>query len=125
MRALRKAAILALLGAACTAVAEPAPADVPQAFRVAQPTRAPLIGVARAGPRLVAVGDYGVVVLSDDAGTTWRQARAVATRDLLTAVTFVDANRGFAVGHGGTILRTDDGGESWLRVREAPDEGPL
>ena len=125
LRALRKAAMLALLGAACTAVAEPAPADVPQAYRVAQPTRAPLVGLTHAGPRLIAVGDYGVIVLSDDAGATWRQARAVATRELLTAVTFVDANRGFAVGHGGTILRTDDAGESWMRVREAPDEGPL
>ena len=32
---------------------------------------------------------------------------------MLTAVTFADANRGWAVGHGGTVLHTADGGENW------------
>jgi photosystem II stability/assembly factor-like uncharacterized protein len=83
------------------------------AARVPLATRAPLMGLARAGDRLVAVGDYGVVLLSDDAGATWRQAREVHTRDTLTAAAFVDARHGFAVGHGGTVLRTQDGGETW------------
>ena len=83
------------------------------AFKGRLATKAPLLAVAAAGPRLVAVGDYGVILLSDDAGATWRQAAAVATRNMLTAVTFADATRGWAVGHGGTVLHTADGGENW------------
>lgn len=72
-----------------------------------------LLDATRAGPRLVAVGEYGHVLLSDDEGATWRQARKVPTRTTLTAVTFADDRRGWAVGHGGQILHTTDGGEQW------------
>ncbi|MBW2369941.1 MAG: hypothetical protein JRH15_18880, partial [Deltaproteobacteria bacterium] len=34
-----------------------------------------LLDVTTAGERLVAVGERGIVVLSDDAGHTWRQAK--------------------------------------------------
>ena len=34
-----------------------------------------LIGIARAGNRLVAVGDRGHVLLSDNNGTSWRLAK--------------------------------------------------
>ena len=113
---LPRLSLAALCAVACVGAAEPVPADAPQAFHAPNATRAPLMAVAKAGARIVAVGDYGVIVLSDDGGETWRQARAVATRSLLTAVTFVDAQRGFAVGHGGAILRTGDGGETWVRA---------
>ncbi|HMM77726.1 MAG TPA: YCF48-related protein [Gammaproteobacteria bacterium] len=72
-----------------------------------------LLDATRAGPRLVAVGEFGHVLLSDDAGANWRQAARVPTRTTLTAVTFADARLGWAVGHGGQILHTQDGGETW------------
>ena len=43
-----------------------------------------LIAIATAGERLVAVGDRGIVVLSDDKGGSWVQAAAVPTQALLT-----------------------------------------
>lgn len=89
------------------------------AFQARLATKAPLLAVARAGTRLVAVGDWGTVVLSDDLGKTWRQAKSVATRSMLTSVAFVDAKRGYAVGHGGTVLETSDGGETWTRNHDA------
>lgn len=73
-----------------------------------------LLGVARAGDRLVAVGERGVVVLSDDHGRTWRQAR-VPVSVTLTTVAFADKHTGFAAGHFGVVLRTEDGGATWLR----------
>ncbi|MBI1213499.1 MAG: glycosyl hydrolase [Alphaproteobacteria bacterium] len=79
----------------------------------AHATEALLLGVARAGSRLVAVGEYGDVVLSDDDGKTWRQAKSVPTQVTLTAVTFVDDKNGWAVGHDTVILHTADGGETW------------
>lgn len=84
------------------------------ALAVRNPERAVLLGVALAGTRLVAVGERGIVALSDDAGHRWRQA-AVPTSVTLTSVRFADPRRGWAVGHGGVILSTEDGGEHWTR----------
>jgi photosystem II stability/assembly factor-like uncharacterized protein len=80
-----------------------------------------LLDLAVAGGRLVAVGERGHVMLSDDQGATWRQARSVPTRVMLTAVYFVDAQYGWAVGHDETILNSADGGETWTRSHFAPE----
>jgi photosystem II stability/assembly factor-like uncharacterized protein len=80
-----------------------------------------LLDLAVAGDRLVAVGERGHVLLSDDHGATWRQAKSVPTRVMLTAVFFVDAEYGWAVGHDETILNTADGGENWTRSHFAPE----
>jgi photosystem II stability/assembly factor-like uncharacterized protein len=73
-----------------------------------------LMGVAKAGDRLVAVGERGIIVLSDDHGKTWRQA-AVPTSVTLTAVDFPVPNQGWVVGHSGVVLHTSDSGETWTR----------
>jgi photosystem II stability/assembly factor-like uncharacterized protein len=82
--------------------------------------RALLLDVARAGDRLIAVGAYGNVVVSTDEGVHWRQV-IVPTRAMLTAVSFPDANHGWAVGHDGVILATTDGGEHWVRQDSRQD----
>jgi photosystem II stability/assembly factor-like uncharacterized protein len=74
-----------------------------------------LLDLAVAGKRLVAVGERGHVLLSDDQGATWRQAKSVPTRVMLTAVYFADDAYGWAVGHDETIINTVDGGENWTR----------
>ena len=83
-----------------------------------------LIDAAHAGQRLVVVGDRGHILFSDDQGKTWTQAR-VPTRQLLTAVFFLDDKRGWAVGHDAQILTSNDGGATWTKQfedlsREAP-----
>lgn len=78
------------------------------------PSTAVLIAIARAGGRLVAVGDAGTVILSDDGGARWSQAK-VPVGVSLTSVHFVDAQTGWAVGHSGVILATTDGGASWRK----------
>ena len=80
-----------------------------------------LLDLAVAGNRLVAVGERGHVLLSDDQGATWRQAKSVPTRAMLTAVFFADDAYGWAVGHDETILNTVDGGETWTRSHFAPE----
>jgi predicted RND superfamily exporter protein/photosystem II stability/assembly factor-like uncharacterized protein len=85
-------------------------------------TESLLLDVATAGDRLVAVGEWGHVLLSDDAGASWRQARTVPTRVVLTGVCFVDAELGWAVGHDATVIHTRDGGETWQRQFLAPSE---
>lgn len=76
-----------------------------------------LLGAATAGKRIVAVGERGIILLSDDAGNSWRQA-AVPVSVTLTAVRFADASNGVAVGHAGVILVSGDGGASWQSVMD-------
>lgn len=71
-----------------------------------------LQGIARAGNRLVAVGQRGHVVVSTDGGETWKQSPVPVSSDL-TAVHFVDDRKGWAVGHDGVILATADAGATW------------
>lgn len=79
--------------------------------------RSVLLGAATAGKRVVAVGERGIILLSDDAGKSWRQA-AVPVSVTLTAVRFADAKNGVAVGHAGVILVSADGGASWQSVMD-------
>lgn len=99
--------------------ADAAPAVAPQAAILsAKAARSLLLDVARAGQRLVAVGERGHVVLSDDEGASWRQV-ATPTRALLTSVWFNDERIGWAAGHDSTILHTADGGETWTLQHHA------
>lgn len=77
-----------------------------------EPSRMQLLDIARTGERLVAVGERGVIIISDDHGASWRQA-PVPVSVTLTALHFPQPELGWAVGHAGTILHSSDGGESW------------
>ena len=76
-----------------------------------------LLGATQADKRLIAVGDHGTILLSDDEGKTFRQAKSVPTRATLNSVSFANKNIGWAAGHWGTILKTTDGGETWTLQR--------
>jgi photosystem II stability/assembly factor-like uncharacterized protein len=73
------------------------------------------LSVTNTGQRLVAVGERGFVLLSDDNGRTWRQAAAVPTSVTLTRVGFATPTDGWAIGHMGVVLRTTDGGNHWVK----------
>jgi photosystem II stability/assembly factor-like uncharacterized protein len=73
-----------------------------------------LSGLARAGTRVVAVGQRGHVLTSDDAGKTWQPGQVPLSSDLV-AVHFAGAGAGWAVGHDGVVLASQDGGRRWTR----------
>jgi photosystem II stability/assembly factor-like uncharacterized protein len=102
------------------AASDPLPASGP--LRAATMQRLLLVDAERFGNRIVAVGDRGYVVLTDDHGITWRRAKAPAA-PLLTGLDFLDERLGIAVGHDSVILTTADGGESWTQCFSAPAEG--
>lgn len=104
-------AFLSLLAA--TAWAAPA-ADVlaTASMPTALAPRALVNGLAAAGARIVAVGQRGHILYSDDHGASWRQASVPVSSDL-TAACFADAMHGWAVGHDGVVLHTADAGASW------------
>ncbi len=71
--------------------------------------------VTRAGERIVATGIRGHILLSDDEGDSWRQARSVPVRSSLLSASFTSPRIGWVVGHEGVVLRTEDGGETWTK----------
>ena len=70
------------------------------------------LDIAYADSRIVAVGDRGKILYSDDQGDHWKQA-VTPSEVLLTSVCFADARHGWAVGHDAVVLGSDDGGETW------------
>jgi len=74
----------------------------------ADPTHAMLLDAAHAGARLVAVGEHGIMLLSDDGGRTYRQAKQVPASTTLSSVYFSDAQHGWATsGSGKTVTFRD------------------
>ncbi len=115
--------LAAMLGGAPLAYAQLDPGDEANTPAEIMPLASSslLLDLAVAGNRLVAVGERGQVLLSDDQGAKWRQAKSVPTRVMLTAVFFTDSQYGWAVGHDETIINTVDGGETWTRSHFAPE----
>lgn len=110
--------VVGLLGAACLLLALSANMVSAQ-YAPIMPlaSQSLLLDIASAGTRLVAVGERGHILYSDDGGVNWRQAMVPSTQ-MLTCVFFVDAQRGWAAGHDGLILVSDDGGVHWRIQRD-------
>lgn len=88
------------------------------ALVVKTPEKAVLLSGIALGSRLVAVGERGLVVLSDDGGKRWQQAKSVPTSVTLTAVKAMPDGTLFLTGHGGVLLRSQDQGLTWVRVTQ-------
>ena len=97
--------------------------EVPAAM-MEKPLPAQLTAAAEAGTHLIAVGRRGLIVVSENAGKTWRQAKVPTSVDL-TAIHFVSADEGWVVGHGGVILHSMDGGFTWEKKLDGRKVGKL
>lgn len=75
-------------------------------------SRSMMLAVALAGDRLVAAGERGIIIYSDDHGATWTQS-VVPVSVVLTSLFFVSREIGWAAGHDGVLLQTTDAGVSW------------
>lgn len=108
----------AILSAPAARSEEGAAAAKPAGSKVVvdiRPDRIVLMDVALAGNRLIAVGERGFTLVSDNAGKEWH-AHGTPVSRTLTGIAFKDEKTGVAVGHGGTVIRTDDAGEHWTQV---------
>ena len=81
--------------------------------KIQNPELLPIIAAQCAGDRVIAVGEYGSVMVFDPEADKVHQAKQVPTRASLTSVSFIDQRHGWAVGHQGVILQTRDGGDNW------------
>jgi photosystem II stability/assembly factor-like uncharacterized protein len=80
--------------------------------------------LSRNGETALAVGDDGIILRSEDGGTTWTHMVSGTTDDLYSVVLSLDGKIALAGGRNGIILRSADGGLDWSLV-SAPDEaGP-
>jgi photosystem II stability/assembly factor-like uncharacterized protein len=125
-KALSLCSVLSVLMFAAAPLQAQSASDAASSYSIesAQAQHSLLLDVASPGKRLVTVGDRGHILFSDDNGANWTQAK-VPTKQLLTAVFFVDDQHGWAVGHDAQILASSDGGATWVKQfedleREAP-----
>jgi len=66
------------------------------------------------------VGEFGLVLYTDDGGTTWTAQRYGIDLPQLYAVKFLDDQRGWAIGQAGSLIQTKDGGKRWAAVEINP-----
>lgn len=78
------------------------------------PGRSMYMDVVDAGKRLIAVGEWGHIIYSDDRGESWKQAE-VPVSVTLTAVCFPSEQQGWAVGCDSVVLHSSDYGKTWQK----------
>jgi photosystem II stability/assembly factor-like uncharacterized protein len=116
----QRSASLALMIFACSSMlgASEIPADDPaqqDAEKMPLANKALILDMSEGGDRGVAVGERGIVLVSESR-RDWRQAERVPTQSNLTGVSAV-GNKVWAVGHDGVIVHSADGGLNWERQR--------
>ena len=85
------------------------------AFKSPLAQKSLLLDVALSGDRIVAVGERGHILYSDDNGQSWQQAD-VPVRVLLTSIVFPGGGKvGWAAGQSGVVLSSDDNGKTWIK----------
>ena len=66
------------------------------------------------------VGEFGLVLHTEDGGRTWTAQRYGSDLPQLYSVKFIDDQRGWAVGQAGSLIHTSDGGKRWSAVEINP-----
>ncbi|MBP8115850.1 MAG: T9SS type A sorting domain-containing protein [Chitinophagaceae bacterium] len=64
---------------------------------------------------VIVVGDYGVIMKSNDLGTTWRRINGGPAYSLIKTQ-FLNSQTGYILASYDILLRTDDGGENWFKI---------
>lgn len=82
------------------------------AVSMSKATTAVLLDITRTSSRLIASGEFGIIIYSDDNGQNWQQAK-VPVSVTITSIFFLNDQLGWATGHQGVVLHTKDAGESW------------
>jgi len=100
--------------AAPAAPVKPRPSEI-----LALTAKGLMLDVINTGKHLIAVGDRGTVIVSNN-GADWAQVQ-VPVRSPLTAISFADPMHGWIVGHDAVILATTDGGKTWVMQNFAPE----
>lgn len=109
---LKGLALILAVFAACPARAEFKGVLATPAMQTHLAAQRPLNAVVASGSRLIAAGQRGHIIYSDDKGHSWKQAAVPVSSDL-TALFFSSDRSGWAVGHEGVVLHSVDAGQTW------------
>lgn len=82
------------------------------------PTAATLFGEAGA----LLVGEFGEMLISDNAGVDWYSSVSIMTADLLCGAFISNSTDALAGGWDGVMIRTSDGGASWRLIATGTDK---
>ena len=119
--------VLALLAWSCSRALAQTPApqvDWPRpALSANKGEHQRLLDIASVDDALVAVGEHGLILRSQD-GEHWDQIPSPVDA-MLTRVRFFGSRRGWALGHDGTLLETTDAGFHWSLRHFDPDARAL
>ncbi len=91
------------------------PANAAGWGEIDSPTSQILLSVDVEDDTLIAVGENGVIIYSDDAGTTWTRGTSGVSVQLSDVVA-ISETKAVAVGNDGVILRSTDGGATWTQI---------
>lgn len=70
--------------------------------------------LVRLDDRVIAVGERGTIIVSDDHGETWRETLGDEQLPVtLTGISALGGDTLFAVGHDAVLMRSEDAGETW------------
>lgn len=76
------------------------------------------------GERVIAVGERGTIILSDDHGKTWRQTHGDDELAVtLTGISWLGGDTLLAVGHDALLMRSGDAGETWEVLMQDKEQG--
>src|SRR5690554_77095 len=80
--------------------------------------------LARLDERVIAVGERGTIIVSDDLGDSWRTTHSDENLPVtLTGISPVGGNTLLAVGHDAVLMRSDDAGDSWRVLMQDQELG--
>jgi photosystem II stability/assembly factor-like uncharacterized protein len=122
--AARFAAVLFLLFGGFGANAESIDFPLLPAVESERAANSLLLEIASNGDRLLAVGEQGYALWSDDDGQNWSQAE-VPVSLALTSVAFAGDGEAWATAHDGYLLHSADNGETWTVKLSGSDAASL
>jgi photosystem II stability/assembly factor-like uncharacterized protein len=122
--AARFAAVLFLLFGGSGANAESVDFPLLPAVKSERAANSLLLDLARNGDRLLAVGEQGYALWSDDGAQSWSQAE-VPVSLALTSVAVAGNGEAWATGHDGYLLHSEDNGETWTIKLSGSDVASL
>lgn len=122
--AVARAAVLLFSCGWLGANAEPVEFSLLPAIESERSVNSLMLEAARHGDRIVAVGEQGRALWSDDNGQTWTQGQ-VPVSLALTSVTFSADGGAWATAHDGHLLHSVDKGETWTVKLSGSDVASL
>jgi photosystem II stability/assembly factor-like uncharacterized protein len=69
--------------------------------------------------RGIALGEFGLTVMTDDGGATWKKGPKMPGEFYAYASLFTSRNEGWVSGVAGQVLHTTDGGNTWTKQANA------